>query len=239
MDPELHLGGCLCDNWELRVTERCLIEDLALTRETSFEEALGHPIVRAFKVQRANDPGSGDTVGPRAGRNTLFTLRHRHDHRGATLYDPDEGVVWLCAYGRHRSGEPDDAFALFRELIRDHRISPTPDDYLRLGRERKRRFRDRLPAAAEAALRDALAHPGTSRNLTLARELPIRLAAAHAGDLIELEVAFPAPTYERQRGSQVLAALAADEDPAWEPVWQVAGEATHDEIAFRMYRNPL
>lgn len=132
VDAEPHLGAFVTVDYELRITERCLTQDLGLPVDTAFERALTHPIVTAFRAKRLTDPGDGETVGPHAGDRTLYKLRGRQRHRGATLFDPVQGVVWLCAYGFHESGEPDDASKLFAALIDSKTISPSSADYRRL-----------------------------------------------------------------------------------------------------------
>lgn len=76
-DPENSFKGAfLCSEYELRITERCLTEDLGESNEGEFEELCDrHEIVRSFRERRRTDTGSGDTVGPDAGDRTLYTPR--------------------------------------------------------------------------------------------------------------------------------------------------------------------
>ena len=68
------------------------------------------------------------TIGPEAGAETLHHLGSGDRHRGATGGTPKKKVVWLCGYGWHQSGADDDAFQLFKQLIEEGRIKPTPVD---------------------------------------------------------------------------------------------------------------
>ncbi|HEY5519559.1 MAG TPA: hypothetical protein VIK08_02795 [Candidatus Limnocylindrales bacterium] len=238
VDSELHLGAFVTVDYELRITERCLTRDLGLVADTSFERALDRPIVTAFRAKRAANPGDGETVGPRAGDRTLYKLRGGGRHRGATLFDSVERVVWLCASGFHTSGEPDDAYRLFAVLIESKAIEPTSDDYRRLGRERARRYRDLVRPHSDALIRLAADRPGLAVAGLIGRELPARLTASIDGDLLDLAVAFPT-MFDKPRLHLALAALAADPEPAWEVIGELAGAPLTDEVGFRLYGNPL
>jgi hypothetical protein len=142
----------ICADYELRVTARCLREDLAESETVDLEDAQRHEIVRAFCNQRSGSPIGTRTVGPAAGARTLYRLGHRDEHRGATWFDLEESVVWLCATGKHRSGEPDDAFRYFDELIEQGLIYPEVDDYERLYDDRADRFVAFAPEELQALL---------------------------------------------------------------------------------------
>lgn len=133
-------GGYLCaDGHELRVTARCLTEDLGLPAASHFADLLGLPIVRALVGKRGGARTGGKTVGPVAGDRTLHHLGLGDDHRGSTWWDTRFDVVWLCAYRGHRSGAPGDSFPYFRELISAGLMMPTRPDYERLERDRSAR----------------------------------------------------------------------------------------------------
>lgn len=155
----------LCPRWELRITERCLREDLDQAAETSFEEAAGHPIVGAFAKKRLTSTGEGKTVGPAADADTLHHLGSGDRHRGATWWDDEHKVVWLCAYGYHESGAPDDAFQLFDRLIDGARIKPTQADFDALLDDRADRLANLLPESAAKLLEEARATPGEERQM--------------------------------------------------------------------------
>lgn len=152
------LGG---GNFELRVTGRCLTEDLGEDEATLFADLVGHSIVAAFRNKHHTDPATTRTVGPAAGERTLGRLGYGDDNRGAIWFDHEHGVLWLCAaHSRHRSGEPEDAFPYFDELIGADRIYPTVDDYEALERDRAARLVEAIPGHAQALLERARAAPG-------------------------------------------------------------------------------
>lgn len=128
-----------------------------------FTAAAAHPIVQALQSQRSADPRGGKTVGPAAGQRTIYRLGHGEDHRGATWFDETNRVVWLCAYRLHRSGEPDDAFPYFHELIRSGDIWPSEQDYEALFLDRDRRFVETLPQDAQTLLARARLNPGVEQ----------------------------------------------------------------------------
>jgi len=238
VDSELHLGAFVTVDYELRIAERCLTQDLRLPVDTTFEQALSHRIVKAFRTKRTSEPGDGETIGPSAGDRTLYKLRGGQRHRGATLYDSVEQVVWLCAYGFHESGEPDDAYKLFATLIESRTIAPATADYRRLALERARRYRDLVRTHSDQLVRLGLEARGQAVAGVLGRELPTRLTVSPDGDLLDLTVAFPARRIDEPRIHLALAALAADPEPAWEVVGELGGETLGDEVGFRLFGNP-
>jgi hypothetical protein len=91
-------------------------------------------------------------------------LRHTHHWRGATWFEPDSAVVWLCACsGRHRSGEPDDAFRYIEALRDTDRIWPTDDDHEALEADRGQQFATFVVTDAPALLAAARAAPETEQ----------------------------------------------------------------------------
>lgn len=158
-DRRSFLGG---GDFELRVTARCLVEDLHEDAATQFAELVRYPIVAAFRKKHHTDPTTTRTVGPTAGDRTLGRLAYGDDHRGTIWFDRQHNVLWLCAaHDQHRSGKPDDAFPYFDQLIGADRIYPTVDDYEALERDRAARLVDAIPADAQALLEQARATPGT------------------------------------------------------------------------------
>lgn len=53
---------------------------------------------------------------------------HSGDDRGVTWHDRDADIVWLCAAGFHRSGQPDDLYNRAVELDGEDRLLPTADE---------------------------------------------------------------------------------------------------------------
>jgi len=117
----------------LRVTKRCLVDDLGLpadTAESPVETIAGrHPIIAAFVQQRSQNPQGQEIVERLKSRIVAWTL-HSGEFRGATWHDESSGIVWLLAARFHRSGQPDDAYPYFRALDADQALLPVKEDIL-------------------------------------------------------------------------------------------------------------
>lgn len=152
----------MCDaGHQLRVTCRCIREDLGVGEPPiQFDDLIRHPIVGALQSKRAVETLGPKTVGADAGDLSLYHLGMGDDHRGATWWDSTSEVVWLCAYGLHRSGEPDDAFQYFQQLIAAERIYPTPEDYEWLEVDLAEGFAVRVGPDAQHLLEAAMGQPG-------------------------------------------------------------------------------
>lgn len=237
---ELHCGGCLCLGHELRITGRCLVADLGMSADASFEDALGHPIVQALLSKRLADTGSGKSVGPEAGENTLFRLAMGHDHRGATWFDADQHVVWLCAYGWHRSGERDDAFQLFDRLIANDEIYPTPEDYRRLFLDREGRFVDLAMRHAAVARTEAMGSPQTIIEAQLGhpldRQIDVRIVVDIVAGIVEISIAFKPIGLNQQEIMFVIRSFAPEpEVMEWGVSEDLAGSPLRPgEMAFQL-----
>lgn len=85
-------GAYICKDWELRVTARCLDEDLNADEATSFESILGLEIIKAFVKDRATEATASKQISPLSSGQEVWRLGYGHDHRGATFYDEDEAV---------------------------------------------------------------------------------------------------------------------------------------------------
>lgn len=137
-------GSYLCENWELRITARCLVEDLGRDASARFEDLLGQDIIKGFVGKRSAVPTDTRRVEPLTSRREVYTLGYGHRHRGATWHDERNGVIWLCAYGRHESGAADEAFPYFKQLDAEGRLLPRREDYESLVEDRNRRFADTI-----------------------------------------------------------------------------------------------
>lgn len=190
LDLPLHRGACLCENYELRITVRCLADDLGLASSATFADALAREIVEAFKVKRHKVPIGAKTVGPTAGSKTLYHLGIGDDHRGATWFDPIERVVWLCAYGFHRSGADEDFFQQVGPLIASRAVYPAQADHRRVLAERQLRFAEVGPLDAERLVEAARSSPDQIASGVLAREMSVRVKVEPGADLDSIYVAF-------------------------------------------------
>lgn len=206
-----HRGSCVCEHYELRITQRCLSNDLSLEATTDFSAATVHPIVQALETQRSTNPRGGKTVGPAAGGHTIYRLGHGNDHRGATWFDERNRVVWLCAYGLHQSGEEDDAFPYFHELIRFGSIWPSEDDYEALFLDRDRRFVETLPQDAQMLLARARSIPGVEQTAVIGGEETTGVLVEVVDTLEETYVAFSLGDKDYTRIVLILAAFYPDD----------------------------
>lgn len=206
---------------------------------TEFANARSHPIVGAFETQRSTNPTGGKTVGPVAGERTIYRLGLGHAHRGATWFDAHEQVVWLCAYGFHRSGETDDAFPYFQGLIRAGGILPTEDDYEALFRDRAHRFTETLPQDAQDLLAKARSNPGVEQVGLLGGHQSTTIVVEVIETLEETHVAFS--MVQIGDYTMVVSILVAFFPNAlfseWEPVSKLPTRALRDdELCYRILR---
>ena len=115
VDVSLH-GSYLCGNYELRVTERCLIEDLGAFTPEPFDDLGGQEIIKAFINRRRSGPEDTRQVAPLSSGKPVFRLAYGERHRGATWFDEANRVVWLLGYATHEFEGGGDAFPYFKSL---------------------------------------------------------------------------------------------------------------------------
>jgi hypothetical protein len=166
------------------VTKRCVEEDLGLPGESNFNRLARFEIVKALRRERSQSVVGSDTVGPAAGEDTIWVLRHGNDHRGATWFDPVENVVWLCAYSRHRSGTPNDAFQRFPGLIRDGTMRPVAEDYEALADDRAERYAAVVATEGPGLLAQARATLGAEVREVIGTTQPVGLVV-HVVETLE------------------------------------------------------
>jgi hypothetical protein len=190
LDLPLHRGACLCENYELRVTTRCLVDDLDLAASATFADACVREIVEAFRAKRHQVPIGAKTVGPAAGTKTLYHLGIGDDHRGATWFDPAGRVVWLCAAGFHRSGEDEDFFQQIRPQIASGTVYPAQADHRRVLAERQLRFAEVGPIDAERLVAAARQSPDHIVSGLLAHEVQVGVKVQPGSELDAIYVSF-------------------------------------------------
>lgn len=161
---------------ELRVTLRCCIEDLGLSREEAANPTeIDHDLVRKFLQLRSQDPEGTEKVQPLDNASEVYTL-HAGRWRGATWHDRTNDVVWLLGGGVHRSGEHDDAYPKFKQLDSADRLLPTQADYELFFEAEDRSFSEALMEEAPRLLEEAReARPDEVRCL-LAGKVPVSVA---------------------------------------------------------------
>jgi hypothetical protein len=226
-------GAYVCDKWELRVTSRCLVDDLNAMADADFEAIDGLEIIKAFVAERSERADGTRQVTPLTCGHEVWVVARGHDHRGATFHDVEDEVIWLLAYGRHRSGKPDDFFPVCKALDRDKPLLPAKVDYERMYIERDFRFTEAVRVEAPLILRAARDADGEHR-CTVGGSLAVGLSVELEGDLdaTALTVAFFANQLETyEQGILLLAALYQGD--AWEPVPRMPSrDLEPGEVAF-------
>ncbi|MFL5886707.1 MAG: hypothetical protein ACJ77M_16680 [Thermoleophilaceae bacterium] len=182
-------GSFLCEGYELRVTQRCLEEDLATTTDSPFDDLATHEIITAFVKRRRDNPSNTRTVAPLSSGKTVYRLAYGDRHRGATWHDEDHGVVWLLAYAQHEFKARGDAFPYFKELDAGERLLPTAEDYEALFRDRDGRFVAVVSAEAEELLQTARAQPGEEQRGLIGGQLGVGVSVEVVETLEEVYLA--------------------------------------------------
>lgn len=228
-----HRGACLCAEWELRVTERCLVEDLGVAPNADFDELKGLEIVKALMKDRRDQSYGTREISPVECGVTVWRLGYGHDHRGATWYDEQNHIVWLLrAHSAHRSGEADDFFPWFKALQADEQL-PSDGDYERLLLDRDARFAFTIRLEAPMVLKEARKREHEYR-VMLGGTHGACIAIEAADDLEEVSVAFKVDSVEYAHVPIILQALLPGE---WEPAGEMPSRALDDgEYAFRQMR---
>lgn len=230
-----HRGSYLCDEYELRITQRCLIEDLGRAADAPFSELLGQEIVRALVNRRCDGPVDTRRIEPLTSGREVYRLAYGHRHRGATWYDTGNDVVWLCAAAWHQSGAPDDAFPYFKDLDREGRLLPTEADYRSLFLDRDARFADAVIEDAQALLQRARENEGEEQRGVLGGKIGVGVVVDVVETLEETYVAIQVMNLERGWLEIVLGAFFPDAAmDRWEPVTRFpTRDLREDELCWR------
>ncbi len=227
-DQPLH-GSYIFERWELRVTRRCLVEDLGRPADADFEDLLHIEIVKTFVKDRKSRTENTRQVAPLTSGRPVWVLARGNDHRAGTWYDEVEQVVWLLAYRKHRSGASDDFFPFCKELDREGRLFPDVDDYERLIRERDLRFVASVRLEAPLVLHQARQTGGEQR-VMLGGVMGACVAIEVAEDLESTTVAFRVETIDFDLVPVVLACFHTGE---WTDADRLPSRSLDpDEVAF-------
>lgn len=153
---------------QLRITRRCLIEDLGLTpddltrplEELAAGDSDAAKFIKTFVDKRSTDPVDEDSIERLStGRIPMHPLRRGQRIRGLTWHDRDASVVWLvAAHFAHRSGERGDSYAYFRGL-RAEQLLPEEEDYQLFREQQAIQAADAILDHIDPALGSALADP--------------------------------------------------------------------------------
>jgi hypothetical protein len=140
----------------------------------------------------------------------------------------------------HRSGEADDAFPYFHELIRTGSLLPTEDDYTALFDDHGRRFTETLYEDAQQLLARARSTPGVEQAGLLGGEETAAVVVEVVDTLQETYVAFSILGMNAARVVMILGAF--DVEAAfsqWELVMTFPTRPLHvdrGEICYRILR---
>jgi hypothetical protein len=228
-------GSFVCADYELRVTERCLAEDVGTPTDRPFDDLAGHEIIKAFINRRSDSPIDTKQVAPLTSRETVYRLGYGDRHRGATWHDSAQRVVWLMAYAQHEFKDKGDAFPYFKELDAERRLFPTERDYERLFRDRDQRFALAVAAEATILVSAARAAPGEERSAMIGGELGVSVTLVVVETLEELYVAIRMSGLTSENLAIVLAALTGkDSFDEIEDAHEVPNRPlASDELGFR------
>jgi hypothetical protein len=233
VDVALH-GSYLCEDYELRVTNRCLSEDLHRPVADPFREIANHEIITAFINRRRSSPENTRQVSPLSTGRTVYRLAYGERHRGATWHDEVNGVVWLLAYAQHEFEGAGDAFPYFKQLDAEDRLLPTAEDYEALFGARAARFAEVVAHDCAALLEAARASPGVEVVGHVA-DLEISVAIDIAESLEEINVAFKLHQLTPENLAVLLAALFPQNSfDDLQTATHIAGRSiARDEIVYR------
>jgi len=177
-------------SWRLRITVRCLDEDLGLdeNKVNAPLSEIDDPVVQAFDGQRSQSPIGLEKVQPLTSKVEVYSL-HAGRMRGATWHDEAEDVVWLLASAIHRSGARDDAYPYFKKLDADGHLLPDREDYELLFASESRNFATSLIDEVPQLIAEARAQPGSEVRGILADRVRIRLVYEEEQNVAALWVA--------------------------------------------------
>lgn len=226
-------GSCVLDPWELRISRRCLTDDLGFAADSPFADLLGHEIIKAFvKDRRAQSHGTRQ-ISPLTCNREVWRLGYGDNHRGATWYDDRHRTIWLLAYhGQHRSGADDDAFPYFKELDRLGLLLPDESDYEALRGDRDRRFVEMVVRQVPVLLTAARSAPEEEQAASLGGSADVGVAIEVVETLEELHLRISPLNLHPPWLEILLGAVFADRP--WEVTDQFPGrEPSVDELRFR------
>lgn len=154
----------------LRVTRRCLRDDLGLDEELVYHDARDfkdeHRAVTKFVDMRGAAPDLAEPIYGPFPRGLICSL-HVGSARAVTTWDEQEAVCWLLAFNDyHRNGEPDDAYEVFLGLYDQGELLPTKKDWSDFFTDDADAFFDRLLATGQQLLERARTHPGREEVMT-------------------------------------------------------------------------
>lgn len=185
----------------LRVTRRCLVDDLGLNPELLARDArhycAEHEALKTFVVKREGAPGTGEPIKD-VGRTGSVLSLHVGQGRAATIWDEEADVCWLLAWSpTHAIHERRDAYQLFMKLHGRGELMPTADDYEAIDLEAITYIADGLSAACDGMYEEARANPGSEMTQTFENRGALILVDVIVIEEDEMEEGWIAITYPR------------------------------------------
>jgi hypothetical protein len=164
----------------LRVTRRCLVEDLGFPAESLDlpidDLARADKVIAAFLERRSGGVPGQEPIQSLLPGIVAFSL-HVGRYRGATWEHRQAGIVWLVAVGYHTEGHADDAYERFAGLRDAGRLLPDREDMLAF-------VRSQAPTLARSLLEDA---PGL---VDVARQQPREIQEGVIGGRIRVRLVY-------------------------------------------------
>jgi hypothetical protein len=229
-----HLGAYICAEWELRITDRCMTEDLGCASGTPFEDLPDDGAIRAFKKNRSETATGTRQVSPLTQGMEVWVLSAGAKLRGGTWYEPVDSVIWLVAVGPHKSGQPNDFFPYCKALDADGRLAPTIEDVTAMLLERDARIMEAIAIEGPLVLQHAR-EAGHEVKVRIGHQ-PAAIGIEAAAELEAITVAFDAGSLDFDLVPIILQAIQPGE-------WDVAdsmpsralvlGEVAFESIAER------
>jgi hypothetical protein len=179
----------LCSEYELRLTRRCLTEDLRASTTAPFDDLRKHEIIKALIKRRRDSPIDSKRVSPLPGDPQVYRLAYGDRRRGATWFDDGNRVVWLLAYAQHEFEGRGDAFPYFKSLHEADRLLPDEADYVALFKDRGSRFAGLAPSEAVLLLEAARAQPGVEQRGVIGGQVGVGVAVEIIETLTETYLA--------------------------------------------------
>jgi hypothetical protein len=218
---------------ELRVTRRCLNEDLGGGGSQTLQDVADHPVVKAFLRERRSKFTGTRKVEPLTSGMEVWVLTQGQRHRGGTWHEAKRKIVWLLAGGHHESGYPTDFFPYCKGLDQEGRLAPSKKDYEELLLEQDARFAAQILIEGPL-LRKRAEHEDGEITAKIGGRFGVAVAIEIAEDIKEISVAFDLRSVEVQEYIQaILAAL--DASGRWDYAERMPSrELEHYEVAFSL-----
>ena len=222
-----YLGGYFCESWELRVTSRCLAEDLGVAEDADFAQIQNREIIETFIRQRSTRIEGTRKLEPLTNGGEVWIFGRGHKERGTTVFDEVNKIVWLLTYhSNHRSGEDDDYIPVAKQLDSDDRLMPTPGDYKRYFDERSLLLAKSIMVEAPLLLAEARKRSGVIE-ATLGHGWGTKVLIEVDEDMETVVVVFDLMSTPYNEVPAILAAFIADAD--WYDANEIGGRALDRE----------